>query len=162
DDATRKDVSIATGKRGRGRPRAGTRDWKRAFLNHLSIRGNVARACRFAGVHRTAAYKARQQDGEFELAWAIAMRTAGDLLEEEAWRRAVEGVDRATVSAGVIAYWKEYSDSLLSLLLRAAKPEKYRTKEPPGRVPLTYELARSMNLEQLNLVAQGVPVAIVL
>lgn len=54
-------------------------------------------------------------------------------FEVEAKRRAVEGVERPMVSGGkVVAKVREYSDSLLSLLLRANAPEKYRPRIDPA------------------------------
>lgn len=154
-------VSNESGRKNRGGRTSAPIDWKPVFLYHLGLRGNVARACRVAGVSRVAVYAAREADEEFALGWAVALRTAGDILEEEAWRRGVEGVDKVTIQGGVAIKSKEYDGHLLAMLLKAAKPDKYRSKEP-GRIKLTPELARTMTREQLNLIQQGVPVAVVL
>ena len=50
-------------------------------------------------------------------------------LEEEAHRRAVIGVERPVYYQGEeVGAVKEYSDALLTLLLRATMPEKYRER----------------------------------
>ena len=49
------------------------------------------------------------------------------LLEDEAYRRAVKGINKGVYYRGEkIAVEKEYSDSLLALLLRANAPDKYK------------------------------------
>jgi len=47
-------------------------------------------------------------------------------LEAEAWRRAVEGVEKPVFQGGVqVGVIREFSDSVLMFLLRARKPEVY-------------------------------------
>lgn len=54
------------------------------------------------------------------------METALDSLEAEAWRRAVEGAPEPVVRGGeVVAEVRKYSDSLLAMLLRAHRPDRY-------------------------------------
>ena len=49
-----------------------------------------------------------------------------DRLEDEAHRRAVEGVDRPVYQGGVrVGEIKTYSDSLLTLLLKSRRPEVF-------------------------------------
>ena len=50
-------------------------------------------------------------------------------LEEEAIRRAVDGVDRPVFFQGkIVGYTKEYSDTLLKFLLEAKRPAIYRAR----------------------------------
>ena len=51
---------------------------------------------------------------------------AVDALEDEAVRRAYEGVERAVTVAGQREIIREYSDTLLIFLLKGARPERYR------------------------------------
>ncbi len=108
------------------------------FLAELAARGNVTDAAEAAGIGRATAYQWRD-DPEFAAAWADAIERAADRLEAEAWRRAVEGVqepiigrverDRdgiVTDDAGNALYIRKYSDTLMTLLLKAHKPDKYR------------------------------------
>jgi hypothetical protein len=60
----------------------------------------------------------------------MAKEMAADRLEEEAWRRAVDGVDEPVgFYRGKPSAWvKRYSDTLLIFLLKALRPEKYRER----------------------------------
>ena len=50
------------------------------------------------------------------------------LLEDEALRRAVEGVEKPISVNGETKIIREYSDTLLIFLLKGAAPEKYRER----------------------------------
>lgn len=87
----------------------------------------VGKACEAVGISRQTAYDHRAKDKDFAAAWDEALETAVDTLEQEAWRRAVVGVDEPIVYEGVITGTvRRYSDELLILLLRAHRPDKYR------------------------------------
>jgi hypothetical protein len=97
------------------------------FLAVLRTTCNVSEACRACGFSRSCAYEHRNADPEFARAWDEAEQEAADRLEREAWRRAVEGVDKPITYQGeVVGYTKEYSDRMLELLLKAHRPEKFR------------------------------------
>lgn len=98
------------------------------------------KAAALAGVSRAAAYKARKADPDFARAWREALGEGCDRLEEEAWRRAVEGVAEPVFyrgeQCGVI---RRYSDQLLIVLLKAHRPRKFRDRHEvtgPKRGPL--------------------------
>jgi hypothetical protein len=78
-------------------------------LAALRETGAVRYACQAAAVGRSTAYRHRQADEGFALAWADALEDACDELEAEARRRAKEG-----------------SDQLLMFLLKAHRPAVYR------------------------------------
>ena len=79
-----------------------------------------------AGVPLRTLNAARNKMPEFAARWDEAMRIAGDVLEAEAFRRGLEGVVRPVFQKGMqVGTIREYSDSLLKMLLSAAKPEKY-------------------------------------
>lgn len=104
------------------------RSWEDSFLKELARAGNVSAACRKVKISRTIAYELREQATDFAELWAEAIETATDGLEQEAYRRAVKGVRKPTgwykgVPGG---YVQEYSDTLLVLLLKANRPEKFR------------------------------------
>lgn len=107
--------------------RANRPDRARAmFLETLAQTCNVSEACRAARVGRTTVYEWKAAEPEFAAAWKIAEEEAADKLEREAWRRAVEGVDKPVTFQGAItATYKEYSDRMLEILLKGHKPEKY-------------------------------------
>lgn len=96
------------------------------FLAVLAETCNVSEAARSAGISRTAAYDWREDDEAFAAAWEQAEQEAADKLEREAWRRAVEGTDKPVVFQGVITdTYKEYSDRMLEILLKAHRPDKF-------------------------------------
>lgn len=76
--------------------------------------------------------------------FAEAKRMAGDFLEDEAIRRATEGVTRTVFYKDApIAEETDYSDTLLIFLLKGAKPEQYKDRyqiEHKGAVELLHKL----------------------
>lgn len=99
------------------------------FLDVLRETCNVSEAARTSGAGRRTVYEWREKDEAFAAEWDEAEQEAADKLEREAWRRAVEGTDKPVTFQGVItATYKEYSDRMLELLLKAHKPEKYKDR----------------------------------
>jgi hypothetical protein len=104
-----------------------TRKWVRAFLAALSIEPNVTVACESAKIDRSTAYKFREDNKTFRQQWDDAIESGCDRMESEAFRRAVNGVDRPVYQMGTqVGFVREYSDTLMVLLLKAHKPKKYR------------------------------------
>lgn len=70
------------------------------------------------------------EDGSYREAFDAAMDTAADRLEEEARRRAVEGVEEPVgwYQGEPGGYVRKYSDTLLIFLLKGARPQKYRER----------------------------------
>jgi hypothetical protein len=77
-----------------------TRERQQRFLEALSETGIVSTAVGIAGTSRTRVYELRRRDAAFAEAWEEAEERAADVLEAEAWRRAVDGVKEPVVSAG--------------------------------------------------------------
>ena len=112
--------------------------WRGAFLAALAQTGNVTAAARAAHVDRTTAYDLRAADPEFAALWRAALDEAADLLEQEARRRAHDGLVRYKFdrkgqpllhpTTGQPYCELEYSDTLLIFLLKGARPEKYRER----------------------------------
>lgn len=102
------------------------RSRKAKFLAVLAEICNVSEACRAADIPRRTAYDWRDADEAFRTQWLEAEAEAADRLEREAWRRGVEGIDKPVTFQGVItATYREYSDRMLELLLKAHRPERY-------------------------------------
>ena len=128
------------------------RKWRPAFLAALAEAGNVRLACDAAQIDRTTAYDLRKADQEFAAEWDRALEDAADLLEQEARRRAVDGVRRVKFDRGqpimvpalgpdgapmlgpdgaviMVPYAEhEYSDTLLIFLMKGGNPEKWRDR----------------------------------
>ena len=107
---------------------------RQRFINALKVCGNVSEAARSAGVGRTALYAHRKADPAFAADWEAAAELGVEGLEDEARRRAHDGVDEPLTSAKGLIYdadghpvtVRKYSDTLLIFLLKGARPERYR------------------------------------
>jgi hypothetical protein len=97
-----------------------------AMLENGATFGAAAAAI---GAHRRTIIKWREHDEEFAERWRDAIEEGIDKLEQEAIRRARDGVDRPVFYQGrIVGYTKEYSDYLLIRLLEAKRPEMYRRR----------------------------------
>jgi hypothetical protein len=116
--------------------KAGSAAKRTAFLRRLAETGNISAAARHAGVSRSAVYAWRAGDAGFAASWLDAEQEAVDALEQEARRRAVDGVEQPILSGGKfvrhddgsIATIRHYSDRLLEFLLKARRPETYGSR----------------------------------
>lgn len=124
--------------------------WVKGFLTSLAQSGNVRFACEAADVDRKTAYNLRDADESFATDWESALEESADLLEQEARRRAHDGLRRLKFHNGIpimvpalgengipllnvdnepimVPYVEhEYSDTLLIFLLKGIRPEIYR------------------------------------
>jgi len=121
-------------------PQGKKRPWRKLFIEALAVSGNVRVAAQHAGITRSRAYQVRRGDSKaaakFRADWDEALDNAADLLEQEARRRAVTGTDKPIYYKGALVDTvKEYSDQLLTLLLKAHRPERFRERfEHTGRI----------------------------
>ncbi len=98
------------------------------FLSEFARCGNVRRAAVAAAVGRRTVYRWLEQP-RFKTLYDDAHDEALDILEEEARRRAVEGVLEPVVSGGkIIGRVRKYSDNLLITLLKAKRPDVFRER----------------------------------
>jgi hypothetical protein len=110
-----------------GLPGRKTDEWHPKFLRALRRTPVVAWACKSAGVRKNTAYAHRKDNPEFAAEWEEALAEGIGRLEREAFRRAVEGVRKAEYYKGeIVGYEREYSDTLMVLLLKSHAPETYR------------------------------------
>jgi hypothetical protein len=129
---------------------------QRAFLAAFAKTGNITRAAALAKVARSRHYE-WMDDPDYAAAFAAAGEEACDLLESEARRRAVDGIEEPVVYQGELSVKldslgrrtarpltiRRYSDVLLIFLLKAQRPDKYRDNynwrgelTGPGGAPL--------------------------
>lgn len=108
---------------------------QRAFIAAFSEVGNITRACEIAEISRAQVYrwlgreKGHEVDPVFAKDFAEAEEHAADRLEQEARRRAVEGVKKPVwYQGGECGVVTEYSDTLLIFLMKGAMPEKYKER----------------------------------
>ena len=126
--------------------------WADAFLAALAITGNIRQSCEAAEIDRRTAYYLRDEDQTFAIEWDSALEQSADLLEQEARRRAEQGVRRLKFHNGAVITVQalspdgmpltqedgtpfmvpyvehEYSDTLMIFLLKGIRPEKYRER----------------------------------
>jgi hypothetical protein len=128
--------------------------WREPFLQALRDWPIVQHACDAVGILRCTAYRTRQADEEFAKAWDDAMEAGVDKAEREAFRRAVEGVDKGVWHQGVqVGTERVYSDALLAKVL-SARRAAYRTE----RTELTGADGGPVRSQQV-VIATGVPTA---
>ncbi len=112
----------------RKQPQARTAIAQKRFLASFATHGIVLHACQQVGIGRSIFYKWLKDDERFAELHAEAESDAIDLLEAEARRRAVEGWLEPVYQTGKkVGDIRKFSDSLLTLKLKAKKPE-YRDK----------------------------------
>ncbi len=95
------------------------------------------------------AYNWRKGDEAFATAWDEALDAGTDALEDEAVRRAHEGVEEPVFYQGEeVARVRKYSDNLLMFLLKGRRPERFRERTEisgpgggPVRVVLSVDLS---------------------
>ena len=116
---------------------------KMSFCRSYATRGIIRDACISAGISRRTYYRWRKKDESFHDACTMAEEMSADLIEAEAMRRAVDGYDKPVIYQGEITdTYTEYSDSLMSMLLRGNKKEKYKERtEHSGAIgrPMTLD-----------------------
>lgn len=130
---------------------------KRAFLTAYAACGNRGKAAAAAGIERNTIYSPPWRDDEqFQEALERAQAMAVDVLEEEALRRAVEGVERPIgwYRGQPGGFVREYSDALLIFLLKGAAPEKYRDRLDVRGVIDRIDFSRLTNT-QLDRIVRG-------
>lgn len=103
---------------------------KNKFLNTYIQEGTVGTAAEKCGITRQTHYNWMKDDLAYKKAFERAKEMAGDLLEEEAHRRAVEGDEIGVYYKGMkVDSYRKKSDALLILLLKGAKPDVYAERQ---------------------------------
>lgn len=74
-----------------------TKNWKPAFLTALAMWPDVSKACEAAGISRRTAYRERQADEDFALAWHDAMNVSLDKVEAALIERALKSDTTAAI-----------------------------------------------------------------
>lgn len=99
------------------------------YLSYLPKQFTVTAALSKANVPASALQRWREDDPHFVAREKLARDALADALEAEAIRRAFKGVRTPVYQGGLLAgYITQYSDMLLSLMLKALRPERYREK----------------------------------
>lgn len=103
--------------------------WVKGFLASLRAKANITLACEEVRIDRRTVYNRRDAHPDFKADWEEALEEGADRLEAEAWRRAVDGVEKPVYQGGVlVGRVQEYSDHLMAILLKGHKPAKFRER----------------------------------
>jgi len=161
----------ATGDRHAVRDVCATTRAQGAFLDALAHGLSVTGAANAAGIARRTPYGWRAEDPTFAAAWDTAMEAGTDILEDEAWRRAVKGNVEPIVSMGKVVYGKDgemltvtkTSDPIIQFLLKGRRREKF-SERVSSDVKLTalvettdgQRAARDIVTERLALLSERV------
>jgi hypothetical protein len=112
------------------------------FLRAYSESGCVTTAAQVAGISRGRVYQWQEEDDQFAVAFREAGVAATESLEQEAWRRAHDGVAEPVYQHGKqVGTIQRYSDQLLMFLLRARAPERYRDRVDVNVAPIIKAVA---------------------
>ncbi len=102
---------------------------QRRFLECYAACGSVIQSARWAKLSRQAHYNWLKEDPTYRPRFEDAELRAAQTLQDEAVRRAHQGVRKAIYHRGhVVGYETEYSDRLMELMLKALNPEKFRER----------------------------------
>lgn len=100
---------------------------KNDFLNALLETGLRNKAAEMAGVTRQTHYNWLKDDSVYAEKYQEVHSMLVDDLEDAAFKRAVIGVEKKVFYNGKeVGTQTEYSDQLLTVLLKANMPEKYK------------------------------------
>lgn len=117
------------------------------FLKAFVVLGMISRAAEQAGINRESHYDWLKRFPEYKAAFDEAYEMAGDLLEDEAFRRAHDGYDKPVFyegqECGVV---REYSDSLMALQLKGRRA-RFRDK---GAIELTGDVGLGALFEAMK------------
>lgn len=105
-------------------------DFLEEFIKHGYMQGAFTAACvRSPWLTRNWLYLQRDSDPKFGEAWLEALEIGTEKLEQEAYRRAHEGVKKPIYQGGEkVGSVREFSDTLMMFLLKARRPKVYRER----------------------------------
>lgn len=86
-------------------------EWIHPFLRAVESGCTVVEASQAAGIASAQAYLRAKNDPDFRAAWDEAKEASADLLEKEARRRAVEGLEEPIIHKGIPTYVLELDEA---------------------------------------------------
>lgn len=105
---------------------------KALFLAALAKNQNlsISKAAAMIGIDRGKHYEWMAKDEKYAQQYKKVKEQIGDILEETAFKRAVEGWEEPVFYEGSICgYIRKFSDGILTKMLAAYLPERYREKQ---------------------------------
>lgn len=105
------------------------KEQQEAFLAAFMECANVSLAAKKAKINRSTHYICWMKDEKYAKRFEEILPVAVGVLEDEAIRRAVDGVKKPIFHKGeIVGHVKEYSDTLMIVLLKAHAPNKYKER----------------------------------
>lgn len=143
---------------GHRKDRRSTKKKQKDFLALLEEHCSVTVAAKKAKLPRSNIYLWREEDPSFRTAFEKSCNIAVGVLEDEAIRRAHQGVVRPVFQGGKkVGSVREYSDTLLIKLLQARDPEKYKdrvSKEITGKgggpIEMNHSITHNVNFKKCD------------
>lgn len=86
-------------------------EWIHPFLRAIESGCTVVEAAQQAGIASAQAYTRAKHDADFRAAWDDAKEASADLLEKEARRRAVDGLEEPIIHKGEPTYVYELDEA---------------------------------------------------
>lgn len=110
-----------------------TEEFKETFVMMLGQVPNITAVCRLMDISASNIHVARKKDPKFDEAVLAAIDEGYDMLEEEARRRAVDGIvepvfyrgEQVVDVSGNPTGIRKYSDQLLIALLKGYRPKRF-------------------------------------
>lgn len=121
-----------------------TKELKTVFCRAYARHGIISDGTLAAGITYRIYHRWRKDDELFNEDCKTAEAMANDLMEREARRRAIDGFGRPIIYQGEITgEYTDYSDALLTTLMKGNKPEKYKE-----RTQHSGQIGRPMTLDE--------------
>ena len=128
------------------------------FLDALAESGNVSASAQLTGLSRRSLYDWRDAAPDFRREWDHALQIGLDGLQDEAVRRAREGVDVGVYQQGLrIGTARKYSDLLLMFLLNNHLPRDQDRAEASEITEIAPGFAPGVGMERQTLITASPP-----
>ncbi len=116
---------------------------RKVFLKVLAQTASVSTAAKACGYQDTSTLQRYRRDNEhFADLWNEALEAAANVLEDEAVRRARDGVLEPNFYKGdIVGHTRKFSDSLMMFMLRGLKPDTYRENARGGNMNVNFGIA---------------------
>jgi len=122
------------------------------FFHQLGRTGSVTTAAERSGLRRATLYKLRATDEAIATRWQRALDLGVERLQDDAMRRALDGVERPVWRNGEqVGTVQQYDNRLLQFLLKSHRPEIYGDRRTAGPPPLPFDLAKRLAAGQRRL-----------
>ena len=132
---------------------------KAPFLAAFRRTASVRRAAAAVKIDRTMHYRWLAEDPTYAAAFEKAREEAAQVLEDEAVRRAYEGIRKPVFYQGeVVDYVFEYDTALLMFLLRGWRPDRYRERTEltgPDGGPIEVDIVDRLKAARKRLASAG-------